>query len=351
MAMRNPNGYGAVFKLHGKRRKPWAVVKTLSINTGKQKRVLLGTFETRAEANDFLVEYNRNPYDLKTKNISFLEVYNAFCEYQKNKVKEKTFSNYKTSFKFFEKISNFSMRELKLYDFQKLFDESELAYGSLANRKAFATSIYDFAIKRELLDKNIASHIEINTTNKVVRTRNIFTNEEINDLWKIYSNNDKKNKQTVACLLLMIYTSLRIGELLGLKKENLDMNSEIKVINVVESKTKAGIRIIPLHSKIIPVVEELLKDNISEFLVTSPRGKMYTYNYWLKYRLDSFSKENNMVHTSHDCRHTFITLMTAAGADPVVLRQIVGHEGKDVTEKVYTHLPIEVLKANIDLLS
>lgn len=58
-----------------------------------------------------------------------------------------------------------------------------------------------------------------------------------------------------------------------------------------------------------------------------------------------------MVHTPHDCRHTFVTMMTSVGADSVALRQIVGHAGKDVTEKVYTHLPLEVLKANIDLLS
>ena len=350
MAMRNPNGYGSVYKLSGKRRKPWAVVKTVSLAAGKQERALLGTFATRAEANEFLVEYNKNPYDLRTKDMSFLEVYNAYYEYQKKKVKKGTLTNYKSSINFFETIHNIPFRELKLYDFQKIFDNSKLAYRSLSIRKIFASSIYEFAIKRELIDKNVATNIEINKKNEVVLIRIIFSTEEIERLWKLFATMDNNSeKQTIACLLVMIYTSLRIGELLELKKENIDLISDIKTINVVKSKTKAGIRIIPLHNKIIPVIEELSK-NKSMFLINSPRNLSYNYNNWLNLSFKPLLKKLNMAHTPHDCRHTFVTMMTAAGADSVALRQIVGHSGKDITEKVYTHLPLEVLKTNIDLL-
>lgn len=350
MAMRNPNGYGAIFKLHGNRRKPWAVVKTVSINTGKQKRVLLGTFEERPDAIAFLVEYNKNPYDLKTKNMTFLDVYNAYYEHQKKKVTSGTLSNYRTCIKFFENISNIPLRELKLYDFQKLFDSSGLAYNSLVVRKGFATSIYDFAIKRELLDKNIASYIEINTKNEPILVRTIFSDEEIQKLWELFeTTNNKLDKQTSSCLLIMIYTSLRIGELLELKKENIDLISDIKTIDVIKSKTKAGIRTIPLHDKIIPVMEYVF-ENESKYLISSMKNLSYSYSNWRKHLFEPLLKKINIVHTPHDCRHTFTTLMTVAGADPVALRQIVGHTGKDITEKIYTHLPIEVLKSNIDLL-
>ena len=350
MAMRNPNGYGSVYKLSGKRRKPWIVVKTISLSTGKQERATLGTFATRAEANEFLVEYNKNPYDLKTKDMSFLEIYNLFYEYQQNKVTQGTLRNYRTSIKFFSNIYNSSLRELKLHHFQSLFDSSNLAYNSLSNKKGLATSIYDFAIKRELVDKNVATNIEINKKNEPVRIRAIFTNEEIEKIWDVFATaNKKKVKQTMACLLTMIYTSLRIGELLELKKENIDLISNIKTIDVIKSKTKAGIRVIPLHDKIIPIIEYLL-DNNSEYLVSSSRNSSYSYTCWLVDTFRPILTKLDMNHTPHDCRHTFITLMTAAKADPVALRQIVGHEGKDITEKVYTHLPVEVLKSNIDLL-
>ena len=351
MVMRNPNGYGAVFKLHGNRRKPWAVVKTVSINTGKQKRVLLGTFEERPDAIAFLVEYNKNPYDLKTRDMSFLEVFKAYYKYQEQKVTKGTLSNYRTCIKFFENIYNSPIRELKLYDFQFLFDNSNLAYNSLVVRKGFATGLYDFAIKRELIDKNVATNIEINKKNEAVLIRSVFSSEEIKKIWeKFYTCDNSIEKQTSSCLLIMIYTSLRMGELLELKKENIDLTSNIKTINVVKSKTQAGIRIIPLHNKIIPVVKYLF-ENKTDFLLGSVKNKSYNYTNWRRHLFGPFLEKLNMSHTPHDCRHTFITMMTAAGSDPVALRQIVGHAGKDITEKVYTHLPIEILKANIDLLS
>lgn len=350
MAMRNANGYGSVYKLSGKRRKPWAVVKTVSLAAGKQERALLGTFATRAEANECLVEYNKNPYDLRTKDMSFLEVFNAYYKYQEQKVTKGTLSNYRVSIKFFKTIYNIPLRELKLYDFQRIFDNSNLAYQSLSVRKVFASSVYEFAIKRELVDKNVATNIEINKKNEAVRIRAIFSAEEIKRLWELFvSVDDNLERQTIACLLVMIYTSLRIGELLELKKENIDFTSEIKTINVVKSKTQAGIRIIPLHDKIIPIIEDLYK-NKSVFLINSSRNLSYNYNNWLKFSFRPLLNKLGMEHTPHDCRHTFVTMMTAAGADSVALRQIVGHAGKDVTEKVYTHLPIKVLKANIDLL-
>ncbi len=46
--MKLPNGYGCVYKLSGKRRKPWAVVITSGYENDsgkiKQKRKILGTF-------------------------------------------------------------------------------------------------------------------------------------------------------------------------------------------------------------------------------------------------------------------------------------------------------------------
>lgn len=347
--MRNPNGYGAIFKLTGKRRKPWAVVKTISINTGKQKRILLGTFEKRNEAIAFLTEYNKNPYDLKTKNLSFLDVYKSFYDYQTKKVTDGTLINYRTCIKFFEPIYKLPIRDLKLYEFQKIFDDSSLSYSSLANRKALATSVYDYAIRREIIDKNTASNIEINKENEAVRVRTIFTEDEIKKMWEYYGTMED-DKQTIGCILIMLYTSLRIGELLNLRKEDIDMSSSIKTINVIKSKTKAGIRLIPLHDKIIPIVQDLLK-NQSNYLIGSPRNKLFAYAYWVAYRFNPFMTKIDMYHRAHDCRHTFITRMTAMQSDRIALRQIIGHEGKDITEKVYTHLPIEILKKNIDLLT
>lgn len=48
-------------------------------------------------------------------------------------------------------------------------------------------------------------------------------------------------------------------------------------------------------------------------------------------------------HTPYDGRHTFITNMKRAGANEYILKKIVGHSIKDVTENVYTHRDISDL--------
>ena len=56
--MKLPNGYGAVVKLSGKRRKPYAARVTLKwTEDGKQIRKYLGFFRTRQEALKALANY------------------------------------------------------------------------------------------------------------------------------------------------------------------------------------------------------------------------------------------------------------------------------------------------------
>ena len=84
--MKQPNGYGSVTKLPGKRRNPWMIRKTngfdINEKTGKatQKYVIIGYASTKKEGLDILAEYNRNPYDLVAAKMTFEEV---FEEYKK----------------------------------------------------------------------------------------------------------------------------------------------------------------------------------------------------------------------------------------------------------------------------
>ena len=51
MKMRNPNGYGSIIKLSGKRRKPFAVRVTIGWNNnGKQIYKYIGYYKTKQEA-------------------------------------------------------------------------------------------------------------------------------------------------------------------------------------------------------------------------------------------------------------------------------------------------------------
>lgn len=77
--LKNPNGYGSVVKLSGKRRRPFEV----RVNTRMDERYypvydVLGRFSTREEALISLAEYNKNPYSISDRAITFSQLYEKF---------------------------------------------------------------------------------------------------------------------------------------------------------------------------------------------------------------------------------------------------------------------------------
>lgn len=51
----------------------------------------------------------------------------------------------------------------------------------------------------------------------------------------------------------------------------------------------------------------------------------------------------NFEHKPHDTQHTCISLLTENEVDDKIIRKIVGHAGKTITETVYTHLELDLL--------
>lgn len=56
----------------------------------------------------------------------------------------------------------------------------------------------------------------------------------------------------------------------------------------------------------------------------------------------------NKDYKPHDARHTCVSLLTKAGVDERIIKKIVGHAGKGVTEIVYTHLDMQQMLEAID---
>ena len=85
--MKLPNGFGSIYKLSGKRRRPWVAAKTFGWQFDEEgqrsqsrSRQVIGYFATRQEAMTALVQYNENPYDLDSNKITFSEVYEKWSD-------------------------------------------------------------------------------------------------------------------------------------------------------------------------------------------------------------------------------------------------------------------------------
>ena len=139
---------------------------------------------------------------------------------------------------------------------------------------------------------------------------------------------------------------MRVGELLVLEKRNVNLRQ--RFIRITKSKTASGIRIIPIHTRIAPLIEDRM-NRPGAFLLSDSEGRPYNYSRFCsswKHILTAIRSK----HTTHDCRHTVATLLDNAGANENAKRRILGHASGDVTDRVYTHKNVRQLRKAIQLL-
>lgn len=345
--MRNPNGMGSIYKLSGKRRKPYVAVITTGYNLkGQQIRKSLGSFETRAKALECLMEYYKNPYRLETDKITFKEVYNLWSKEHYKNLKEVTKKNNEVTYnKYLSKFNDYVLKDIKLIHIQEFFNEignSGIATGTIKRIKSIMNMIFIYGVKTEVIEKNIIEFVELKRHQPKLKRR-VFTEEEINILW------DNLDVPFVDTVLIMIYTGLRVGELLNLKIEDIDLESNPKVISVKESKTMAGVRIVPIvEGKILSLITKRISKD-SFYLITANNKKLNYDNYYYKFN-ELMDRLGIKDHTIHDCRHTTATMLSNAGANSTAIKNILGHTNYNLTEKVYTHKDKSELKKAMELI-
>jgi hypothetical protein len=125
--MRNPNGFGNITKLSGKRRNPWRVRKTLRWEvdpaTGKQKQIFqnIGYYPTRAAAIEALSDFNTNPYDV-SNNISFSDIYEKWSASNYSTMSGTNISGYKAAYALCEPLYDMKFTEIKTSHLQGVVD-------------------------------------------------------------------------------------------------------------------------------------------------------------------------------------------------------------------------------------
>lgn len=172
----------------------------------------------------------------------------------------------------------------------------------------------------------------------------------------------------------MMFTGLRVGEVIALKWKHIDMNN--KVISVRDNyisyyehgkiqreydappKTPSSIREIPMNDIAYNILLEQQKSRSTtdpEFVFVSRSKKRLTHHHVinnLTYHADIIRKEkydeNFPNITSHWFRHTFVTMCIEQGISPKAIQSYTGHVN---FMDIYSHLSANIAKEEMNKLN
>ena len=359
---RLPNGFGQITELKkpGLRNPFRVMVSEGKTEYGKPIQKLLrpkAYFPSYKDAYEALLEYHKNPYDL-SKDLTVKEVYEKWlAEYKGNT------APYTAAWQYCSEIYSIKVRDLRARHIKRVIENGvkykddtmiPMALSVKPRIKQLFVLILDYAMEYEIVDKNYArtfnlpSKISIEIEDR--KEHHItFTDEEMKTLWA------NQNYSIVNIVLFQCYSGWRPQELCELKISNVNLDEHYIVGGM---KTRAGKkRMVPIHPKVEPIIQyyfNLAKEYNSEWLFNVPNKWHQEKLIPLKY--DRYYKDYqniitelglNPAHKPHDPRKTFITMAKKANMNEWIIKRIVGHALRDVTEESYTERSIEELYTEI----
>ena len=291
------------------------------------------------------------------RKMSFMELSKAYLEYSKNKVKPSTLSTYENlliASPFAKSLMNREVSELTRPTVQLWIDSFEEHTSYIHNFIIVFRSMIAWARDRDIC----ALPDEYSKPFKFKRMVHKGGSKEIDEddyekITKLINDNISKDRK-YAAVFVALKTGMRIGEICGLKKEDVDPGKSLihirhtlrrnyspvakkTEVTITEPKSKSSLRDIPVSKSVIDAC--LMHDSKGETLFgVEPRELLDFYT-----RMQGRALCKNR-YTFHSLRHTFVSREIRAGKNPKAVSKYVGHGKIDITLAVYTHVSQNDLK-------
>lgn len=255
--------------------------------------------------------------------------------------------------------------DIKCIDIENLFTELKNKSIAISTRKTLIyliRSSLNYAYNNGYSDYIDISNIKFKLPNKTIF---VLSKEEQNIL-----ENKLKNKSNIrkTCLLLCLYTGLRVGEVCGLKWGDIDFSNKSLTIKrtieriknkdkniksktiLIEStpKSDASNRIIPIPEFMIRLLNDY-KNNKGYFILSNSE-KLYDPRQFESFYSRILKSCNIPPNKFHTLRHTFATRCIESKMDIKTLSEILGHSQVETTLKLYVHPSYEMKKTSLENL-
>lgn len=345
---KRPNGSGSVVKRSGHYSKPYEVrINTHIDERGYPAYDVLGTFADRVEAEIALAEYNKSPYDPSSRNKTFEQLFNDWYLWKfkiaadDKKAKTNSQGCYIAAFKKCAMLHDKKFSDLRAPDMQTILDRVDLSYATLEHIKTLLNQMSKYCLQYDIIEKDYSKFIKI-TKDDDDEHGMPFTRDEVALLWT------HKDIPFVDTILIYIYSGWRLNELAEMPLSDIDLDNRTYFGGLKTRISRE--RTVPIHSKIYEMVERRYRAGFKSLMYHNFTKKISEKEYRIAFNQALLACGITTEHTPHDCRHTCNTLLDDAGANRVSRYRIMGHAGKDINEKVYTHKDIEELRKALEMI-
>lgn len=328
-ALKRPNGAGTVYKLSGRRTRPWAAAKN---------HVIIGYYERKTDALAALEKLSGKPIEEKF-NMTFSEVFAEWKAEHFREIGPQGIESYTQAYKVCTSLYPRKFRDLRTKDFQAIIDSNMVKSNStLSKYKQLMTQMSRWAVREEIAPTDFAKYVKLPQQAK--KEKSIFTDAEIKKL-------EADGSDAAKIALMLIYTGMRIGELFSLPLADYH---ETYVIG--GEKTEAGKnRVIPIRPEGRKYFAYFASLATGDLLLSGYEGQHIPANYRKRDFYPLLEKLNIQKHTPHATRHTYATWARNAGIQPDVLQKILGHADFSTTANIYVHADTEKLISAVERVS
>ena len=383
-----------------KRGEKWYYSFEAGMLDGKRKQVAKGGFATEAAAKEAGMEayisWKHGNISIVSERITLADFLHNWLENAiRPNVKRNTYTNYKISIdkRTIPYIGNKIIQELRPLDIDQWMNQlarKGMAKGTLSITKGVLSAALNYAIyPAELISANPSLAIKVpRSAPRKVTKRTIITPEQLAALLDEFPVGHKYRIP----VLLAYHTGARIGEILGLEWQDIDLDRksvrirqqlqncrDVQVYFFESPKTESSYRDFYIDSKL---VSELKKWKTAQGAARMKRGEAYQLIYEDKGRqvfslpvsedCPAGAVYKDLVCTdqtglfikypalsrvlrrfglnAHSFRHTHTTELAAYGALPTDIAARLGHHDATMVNKLYAHDTEAMKQATVSII-
>lgn len=328
-----PSGTGSVYR----RGKTWecAYVHGYVVQEdGKVKaiRSVKGGFPTKKAALEYLPTLTQEP---PRKIPTLQDLYSIFTHsrsYEEIVRKDKyTIAWNKVKRLWFRRIDRITS-----FDLQDTMDSVAETYDTCKDIKNLFSKLYQLAMRDQFVSLNLSKFLELPPAK--AEERKPFTADEVKLLWKDYL----AGNWWTGYALLMIYTGMMPGELLGARKDEIHWTEKQIIGAGIKTEERKQTPIV-LADFLLPVLEDLCTHTPGEKLISINKDNFYDTFY------ATLARAGTRRLTPYSCRHTAATTLALENVPPSVIQKVMRHAKFSTTEK-YIHVSVDPMLEAVNKL-